>query len=70
MEMRIPSGAGTTQDPKLCNTSYQFISRPVLTVLDHISRGFLKKGEQVCFQTEFDFGLRLAKVTRLLEILI
>ena len=43
--------------------------RPVSTVLGHLKRGFLKKGEKVCVQTVFDLGLRVAKVTRLLEIL-
>ena len=49
--------------------SYQFISILVLTVLVHLKRNFLEKGEQVCVQTEYDFGLRLSKVTRLLAIL-
>ena len=40
-----------------------------MTVLGHLKRGFLEKGYQVCVKTEFDFGLRLAKVTRLLAIL-
>ena len=52
--------------PKAIYASYQFISSPVLTVLGHLKRGFLEKGDQVCVQTEFDFGLRVAKVTRLL----
>ena len=41
-----------------------------MAVLGHLNRGFLKKGEQVCLQTEFDFGLRVAKVTRLLAIIV
>ena len=40
-----------------------------MTVLGHLKRGFLEKGEQVCVQTEFDFGLKVDKVTRLLAIL-
>ena len=34
--------------PKLFNTSYQFISNPVSTILGHLKRGCLEKGEQVC----------------------
>ena len=48
---------------------YQFISIPVSTVPGHIKRGFLNKGYQVYVQTESDFGLRVAKVTRLLATL-
>ena len=55
--------------PKSIYTIYQFISSQVLTVLGHLKRGFLDKGEQVCVYTESDFGLRVAKVTRLLEII-
>ena len=55
--------------PKAIYASYQFISSPVLTVLGRLKRGFLEKGEQVSVQTESEFGLRLAKVARLLEIL-
>ena len=40
-----------------------------MTVLGHLKRDFLNKGEQVSMQTESDFGLRAAKVTRLLAIL-
>ena len=40
-----------------------------MTVLGHLKRGLLEKGEQVCVQIEFDFGLRVAKVVKLLEIL-
>ena len=50
-------------------TIYQFISSLVSTVLGHLKRGFLKKGEQLCVQTEFDFVLRVYKFTRLLAIL-
>ena len=32
-----------------------------MTVLGHLKRGFLEKGEQVSVQTESDYGLRLAK---------
>ena len=55
--------------PNLFNTSYHFISSPVSTILCHLKRGLIKKGEQVCVQTESDQGLRVAKVTRLLAIL-
>ena len=41
----------------------------VLTVLGNLKRVFLKEVEQVCVQKYSDFGLRLAKVTRLIEIL-
>ena len=51
------------------NVSYQFISSPVSNVLGHLSRGFLEKREQVCVQKESYLGLRVANVTRLLEIL-
>ena len=44
-------------------------SSPVLTVLGHLKRGFLDKGEQVSVKKESDFGIRVAKATRLLEIL-
>ena len=37
--------------------------------MGHLKRGFLGNGEQVSVQAEFDFGLRVAKVTRLPEIL-
>ena len=47
---------------------YQFISSSVSTVLGHLKRGLLKKGEQVCVQIEFDLGIRVATFTRLLEI--
>ena len=40
-----------------------------MTVLGHLKRVFLEKGEQVSVHTESDFGLRVAKVTRLLVIL-
>ena len=49
---------------------YQFISIPFSTVLGHLNRGFLEKGDQVSMHTEFEFGLRVAKVTRLLAILV
>ena len=54
---------------KAIYTGYHFIISPVLTVLGHLKRGFLDKGEYVCVQTESDFGLRVSKVTRLLAIL-
>ena len=50
-------------------TSYQFISIPVSAVLGHLKRGFLDKGGQVSVQTGSEFGLRIAKVTSLLEII-
>ena len=40
-----------------------------MTVLGHLKRGVLEKGEQVCVQTDLDLGLRVAKVTKLLAIL-
>ena len=40
-----------------------------MTVLGHLKRGFLEKGEKVCVYTESDFGIRVAKVTRLIAIL-
>ena len=55
--------------PKHINSSYQFISSLVSTVLGHLNRVLLEKGEQVCMQTYSDLGLRVAKVMRLLEIL-
>ena len=55
--------------PKDIHTSYQFISIPVSTALGRLKKGFLEKGYQICVQTEFDFRLRLANVTRLLAIL-
>ena len=45
------------------------MSSPVSTLLGPFKRGFLEKGEQVCLQIEFDFGLRAAKVAILLAIL-
>ena len=39
------------------------------TVLGHLKRGFLEKGDQVSIYTESYFGFRVYKVTRLLEIL-
>ena len=35
----------------------------------HLKKGFLKEGDQVCVRIESDQGLRVAKVTRLLEML-
>ena len=55
--------------PMIFNDSYQFISSPVLTVLGHLKRGFLLKGDHVCVQTESNQGLRVDKVTRLLAML-
>ena len=40
-----------------------------MTVLGHLKRGFLKKGEQVSVQTESYFVLRVSKFARLLAIL-
>ena len=37
--------------------------------MGHHKRGFLKKGEQVSVQKKSEFGLRVSKVMRLLEIL-
>ena len=56
-------------EAKAIYASYQFISSPVTTVLGHLKRGFLEKGEQSCMHTEFDFGLMVAKVTRLLSMI-
>ena len=56
-------------NPKLFNASYQFSSSPVLTVLGHLKRGFLEKGEHVCVRIESDQGIRVDKVTKLLSIL-
>ena len=58
------------RDNQIFNYSYQFISILVSIVLGHPKRVFLKKGEQVCMKKESDKGLRSAKVTRLLAILI
>ena len=41
---------------------------PVSTVLGHLNRSFIDKGEQVSVQNKTDFGIRVAKVTRLLAI--
>ena len=40
-----------------------------MTVLGHLKRGFLEKGEQLSVQTYYEFVLRVSKVTRLLAIL-
>ena len=45
------------------------ISILVSTILCHLKRALLKKGEKVCVQKNSDQGLKVAKVTRLLEIL-
>ena len=41
-------GYASIEDNGQLDTSYQFISIPVSTVLGHLKRGFFKKGEQVC----------------------
>ena len=40
-----------------------------MTILSHLRKGFLEKGEQVSVQTESEFRLRLSKVKNLLAIL-
>ena len=40
-----------------------------LTVLGHLNRGLPEKGEQVSVQTESEFGIRVDKFTRLLQII-
>ena len=40
-----------------------------MTVLGHLKRGFLEKGEQLCVQTDSEQVLRVSKVTSLLAIL-
>ena len=42
---------------------------PVSTVLGHLKRDLLEKGEQVSVKTDYDSGLRVSKVIRLLSIL-
>ena len=41
----------------------------VSTILGHLKRGFVGKGEQVSVQKDSEFGLRISKVTGLLVIL-
>ena len=48
---------------------YQFSSSPLLTVLGHLNRGFLEKGDQVSVRTKSDSGLRVAKVMRFIAII-
>ena len=40
-----------------------------MTVLCHLKRGFLEKGDKVCVRKDSELGLRAAKVMRLIAIL-